>query len=288
MAHHQAHGDAYFLDQLCLVALSLAFGGICLSLYTWQSSMLHIMLAPFLHAYVLTGGILLVGSAAIRAALLWREAARSAQRRDQHADCEHARDCDHTHHDHDWAPWRYVIVLVPIILFLLGLPNKLPDLHADTVAVDMTDEAIGCASLVATSNQPLSGIVTLGGLHAESADEAAPVIAVHKLEQAAASPATRELWQGELVRVVGRCDATRNPRQFQIERYLRFCCYRDARRVSVNVVCKLPAPTFAPKQWLAVTGRVGFRDSGNRKITVLEVTSRRAIAPTAEESIFED
>jgi hypothetical protein len=231
---------------------------------------------------------LLLAAAAIRAALVWREAVSKMPHGHAHSECGHASDCEQAHRDHDWAPWRYVVVLVPIVLFLLGLPNKLPELHADAVAVDMTDEAIGCANVVAASVQLLSGLVTLGVLHAESADEAAPVIAVNKLEQAAAAPATRELWQGELVRVVGRFDATPNPRQFQIERYLRFCCYQDARRVSVNIVCKTPAPAFAPKQWLAVTGRVGFRDSGNRKVTVLEVTSRKAIAPTAGESIYEN
>jgi uncharacterized membrane protein YraQ (UPF0718 family) len=42
---------------------------------------------------------------------------------------------DHAHHDHDeadhdhgWAPWRYVVILVPIILFLLGLPNAPPSI----------------------------------------------------------------------------------------------------------------------------------------------------------------
>src|SRR5438445_166391 len=35
----------------------------------------------------------------------------------------HHHDHDEADHDHGWAPWRYVVVLVPIILFLLGLPN---------------------------------------------------------------------------------------------------------------------------------------------------------------------
>jgi uncharacterized membrane protein YraQ (UPF0718 family) len=48
---------------------------------------------------------------------------------------EHPVGQAHAHHDHDaadhdhgWAPWRYVVVLVPIILFLLGLPNQQPSI----------------------------------------------------------------------------------------------------------------------------------------------------------------
>src|SRR5207253_525104 len=51
--------------------------------------------------------------------------------------CEHHHEHDHdlTHalapsadngHSHDSAPWRYVVMLIPVLLFLLGLPNKAP------------------------------------------------------------------------------------------------------------------------------------------------------------------
>jgi uncharacterized membrane protein YraQ (UPF0718 family) len=43
-----------------------------------------------------------------------------------HAHVHH--DHDEADHDHGWAPWRYVVVLVPIILFLLGLPNRPPSI----------------------------------------------------------------------------------------------------------------------------------------------------------------
>src|SRR5262249_7438577 len=42
-----------------------------------------------------------------------------------HVDPAHADEADH---DHSWAPWRYVVILVPIILFLLGLPNAAPSI----------------------------------------------------------------------------------------------------------------------------------------------------------------
>ncbi|MBM4069316.1 MAG: hypothetical protein FJ271_10270 [Planctomycetes bacterium] len=281
MDHHHAHvHDAYYLDQICLIVVSAAFGGICLSLCTWQGAMLHMMLAPFLHGYVLAGGILLVIAALIRAAILWHEAARDSGHEDDHADCEHQ--CGHAHHDHDWAPWRYVIVLVPIILFLLGLPNKLPELRGDAVAVDLTQEAMSYASLVAASQRPSSAALALGALFAEPAVDIAPTILVSSL--AKANLGTREQWLGELVRVEGRFDPTTNPRQFEIERYVRACCIADVQRVSALVVCREPAPAFPVKQWLAVTGRVNFRNSAHGVVTVLEVANMKAIVPGPPQS----
>jgi uncharacterized protein len=41
-----------------------------------------------------------------------------------------APDHDEADHDHGWAPWRYVVILIPIIFFLLGLPGGSVNLGA--------------------------------------------------------------------------------------------------------------------------------------------------------------
>ena len=48
--------------------------------------------------------------------------------------CDHDHDHDHSHdhapaghdhgHDHGWNPWRYIVLLLPVVLFMLNLPNK--------------------------------------------------------------------------------------------------------------------------------------------------------------------
>lgn len=35
-------------------------------------------------------------------------------------DCGH----DHAHHDHAWNPWRYAVLLLPVVLYFLNLPNQ--------------------------------------------------------------------------------------------------------------------------------------------------------------------
>ena len=44
MSHIHEESETYYLDQLCLIALSGAFGGVCLTLYFWQVPMLNLML----------------------------------------------------------------------------------------------------------------------------------------------------------------------------------------------------------------------------------------------------
>jgi uncharacterized membrane protein YraQ (UPF0718 family) len=197
-SHDHTHDepDSYFIDQLCMVGLSGAFGVICLCLFFVQTKMLADLLAAQFHPYVLLSGIALVVIAAARGWILWQQsrdpAFRPGHEHDhshhdhahdhghQHAvqekppmqvgvqpatarahehslgrSHEHERDAasghDHVHHephehhlghahaqhdhdheeadhDHGWAPWRYVVILVPIILFLLGIPDRQVDI----------------------------------------------------------------------------------------------------------------------------------------------------------------
>src|SRR5260370_42161036 len=37
---------------------------------------------------------------------------------------DHEHFHDHHGHDHGWAPWRSALLILPVVLFLLGLPAK--------------------------------------------------------------------------------------------------------------------------------------------------------------------
>jgi hypothetical protein len=47
----------------------------------------------------------------------------------EHCQASHEHDCSHAHsheghgHDHGLNPWRYIVLLLPIVLYFLGLPN---------------------------------------------------------------------------------------------------------------------------------------------------------------------
>jgi uncharacterized membrane protein YcgQ (UPF0703/DUF1980 family) len=78
------------------------------------------------------------------------------------ADQSHGHDHGHGHgddHDHAWAPWRYVVLLVPIMLYLLGLPSR--GLSVKAGEIDMTREAVGWAGLVTMGPSPLQQVAAL-------------------------------------------------------------------------------------------------------------------------------
>jgi uncharacterized membrane protein YcgQ (UPF0703/DUF1980 family) len=195
MAHshtHSAQEDTYYLDQLCLIGISAAFGAICLTLYFWQTDMLKLLLDVQFHPYVLVSGIVLLTLVVVRSVVLWRAAAApsSAPAHTHTHDHDHAHDHDHDHghghahdrhhhhdhdhdhghdhhhhdhapghahdhgHDHSWAPWRYVVLLVPIMLFALGLPQERPGVEGGEV--DTTRETLRDAlHMIALANHTL-------------------------------------------------------------------------------------------------------------------------------------
>jgi hypothetical protein len=82
---------------------------------------------------------------------------------DHDHDHGHAHGHDHDHgHDHSWAPWRYVVLLIPIMLFLLGLPNR--GLTVQAAHLDTTREAAGWAGLVALGPSSLQQAAALAAL----------------------------------------------------------------------------------------------------------------------------
>ena len=245
MAHEHSHDtDTYYLDQLCMVGLTGAFAGICLTLYFFNTGMLSLLLTPQFHPWVLGAGIALTIVTLARAAVLWKAAGqRSAHHHHDHdhahehdhdhahcghdhhhdhdhVDCghdhghhhhahdgpdhahhEHVREgepavapvlaslpvVDHVHdeddgHDHGWAPWRYVVLLVPLMLYLLGVPNKAMPLVSAGVAEADSRETVAAAGVVGFGFNPM-GIgfypvnqwVCQAALNVENEDRTAPI-----------------------------------------------------------------------------------------------------------------
>jgi hypothetical protein len=308
-AHDHDHdgGDSYFIDQLCMVGLSGAFGVICLCLWFWQPAppktpMLQLILGEQFHIYVLLSGIVLSVLAVTRAALLWQQSRDPAflkthdhehhdhghdhahdhkhdgvdgghdhahgetcghdHGHEHHAQAHHAHDDhDKADHDHGWAPWRYVVILVPIILFLLGLPDKPPSI----MAKDKSDIALatlpelacfGAAYDVAESLKATSG-------------KAKPVD-FKLLEVMASKPDLRDYWKNSAVEVRGQFSPVRGTdRQFMLVRLKISCCANDAVQLDVPMLSReslagLKDPETGAEikhgDWVKVTGRVEFRE----------------------------
>jgi ABC-type nickel/cobalt efflux system permease component RcnA len=119
-SHDHEGGDSYFIDQLCMVALSGAFGAICLTLWFWQRNMLNLMLGSQFHYYVLGSGFVLVALALMRGYILW------GQSKDPAFAGGHTHDHDH---DHDHA---HAIQEKPAHLHSVQAPSLHVHVHDDS------------------------------------------------------------------------------------------------------------------------------------------------------------
>ena len=345
MAHIHEDSDTYYLDQLCMIALSAAFGGVCLTLYFLNTTMLKLMLAEQFHDFILWSGITLLVLAVIRSAVLWRQVGRSAARPAAHNhDCGHDHDCpadhqhahghdhghehshahghghghshghshphhehdhghghehshghdhnhghenshghdhghDHSDHDHGWAPWRYVLLLLPVFLFLLGLPNKPPRARALNVeAAVAQDTIVGYSGLIADSSDPLQSLLYLMAFEQAGRPQNIKHPAFMRLVEA---PFKTPDLEGTWVTIKGLYIPSRVPSEhaFSLARFRMICCGADAQQVNIAVTSRqsLKELRANANDWIQVTGKVEFR--GGRG-TVLQVTSLKYITPT--------
>ncbi len=329
--HHDHAGDTYYLDQICMVGISGAFGAICLALYVSNrmtgpdsTSMLRLLLGPQFHPFVLGSGIALLTIALVRAVTLWRTAARPTHElgplhenlhahehthteegcAHEHGECGHDHGHAHHHHhhgphhhhhdhapedhDHGWAPWRYVLLLVPIILFLLGLPNKGPQASEQSVHVNLTQDAAGYAGLIASAPVSEGELLTwLAALYLNEG-EVTEVPFKDLYDVIPNDPELRKEKQGTTVRVRGVFAPSRgNDHVFSLVRFRIQCCGADA------IACPIPTVTrdsiasrsdLKLNDWVWVTAAVDFQQMGGRYVTVLRVNNLASIKKTSPDS----
>ena len=328
---HHHEGESYFIDQLCMVGLSGAFGVICLCLFFWQSKMLTLMLGEQFHLYVVVSGFVLTALALARGVILWNQSRDPAflhqhdhdqdhghhhghehaiQEKSPHlhsiaplpmhehgASCGHEHKpgeaCDHGHehhaqvaghhhdhdhdeadHDHGWAPWRYVVILVPIILFLLGLPDRPPSIMAsgDRSLISMSPETETYVQSIAIGPDPFTQLVHIGVAYNQPASGVGEKVTFRVLDQMAASEDSRKDWKDKVVEVRGQYSPLAGTDQvFMLVRLKIQCCANDAVQLNVPMISRESIKGIALSDWVKVTGRVDFRERGGSYMTVLRI-----------------
>jgi hypothetical protein len=162
---------------------------------------------------------------------------------DHHHDHSHGHDHDH---DHGWSPWRFLLLVLPVVLFFLGLPSRPVSGFA---AVDV-DEGM------------VKDLQNLGG--GQGKGDGVQELTFRQLEQMALSRDAREGMKGETIRVTGKYvgnDAAR----FTLQRVKVNCCAADG--VPVNAIITIAPeaqkkfqldPAQYQNKWVTVTGRLFF------------------------------
>ena len=300
--HSHTHApveDPYYLDQLCLVGLSAAFGGICLALCTWQRPMLKLILNQEQFVpYIAGSGIVLVLFAVVRAVLLWIEVGKGAAHAHQATGSatESCASCsDHHHpsenhghshgdHEHSWAPWRYFLLLVPIVLFLMGLPNEMMVSAASIDASNLSQHPteIGAAACVAMgpswSQVVLLSLTEQLGKH-ESGE--AEMIDFQTLEGVAYRDDFRNHFRGKRVWVKGQfAPDPSNSKLFYLVRRRIQCCYADSIMLNVPMLAKESIQHVNQNDWIKVTGTIDYFKDDKGYHTLLRVNSRKNVEKT--------
>jgi hypothetical protein len=157
----------------------------------------------------------------------------------EHPD-EHRHEHGHDHgHEHAWAPWRFVVLLLPVVLYFL-IPT----------------EALNAGYGMKVAAGDVAGAKDV----ASKGDDFQVDFA--QLEMAALREDLRNFYEGKRVRLTGKYVGDDN-RQFTLVRYKINCCAADA--VPLNAVimidpksnAKLPLSKLR-NQWVQVTGQVQF------------------------------
>jgi hypothetical protein len=193
----------------------------------------------------------------------------------------HDHDLTHEHapsmddgHTHESAPWRYVVMLIPVLLFLLGLPSKAPGVGRLHTKVDTTEDAQYFAGALAAGGPDLwNNLNVAAALKLDESMGQAIEMDCKQLESASALPQARETLKGKTVRVRGQFSKT-NDLVFTLVRFRIQCCAADRIPIKVPIISKFPLsehqPPLKSDEWVEVTGKVDFRIApGEREYTTL-------------------
>lgn len=284
MAHGHTHDHAgFYAEQICTVVISGALGAVASILYLQGT--LRFMLAEKFHIWVLLGGITLLALAIVRVMGLGRALAarrvgqnhaglhehgheHPAEDHHHHKDrghCDHghaqehefqpvAADCDHGH-DHGWSPWRYALLLLPIVLFLLQLPNQ------------------GFSSM---KEMDVTGLDT--GRQKVLSKEKVIHLSAYDLGRAANRPEERDYYEGATGVIQGQLVPKGDDgRLFTLVRYKMACCAADAVPINVLIVTADPVTHVQAGDWVEVSGQMQFRARGREFVPVIQVSENQDI-----------
>jgi hypothetical protein len=197
-----------------------------------------------------------------------------------HANCDHDHDhshCDHDHepvavgdahekfhdhegHDHGAAPWRYALMILPVVLFLLGLPQA--------------------GGMNASNVKEYDGNINVGNSNAKGEDFN---IGFGQLEQATRSRDVRDELAGTTVRLTGQYKGDR-PDRFTLVRFKINCCAADSIPLKAVIMVDPKAGNFPinpdtyRNHWVQITGRLEFSKdtTTNDIIPVILLTPKKA------------
>jgi uncharacterized repeat protein (TIGR03943 family) len=293
----------YFTEQLLtiLVCGALAFAGVQMYL----GGRLDYILVPQFHKFVLIGSVAVMVLVVVRAVAVWREAGQLqpiddmvCQENHVHtAACNHlpglpagtadgAAVDDHGHsHDMSWVFARMLVLVFPVALFALGIPNsgfsmakqqkmlgaeaalnldpqELERLAKDPATVEYqaaATEPDGSKVRVLRTKDGLKirEVVPLSGETKYSVvPEAGVGMSFNELNEAAFDADKRKSYTGQTAILEGRFNKLTD-KEFTLFRLKMTCCGADAVPLKVRIIAP-QVPAASQGEWVRVKGVIRF------------------------------
>lgn len=323
--HHHGSLRDYFTEQLLTILVCGLFGFVAIQMYF--DNRLG-FLTPQFHPWVLGGGCGIILMVALRSIVVWKEAGQF-QAQDGHihgADCQ-GTDCNHVNipgseeqsHDHDhghshdmsWLFARMLILVFPVALFFVGLPNA--SLSADGQLKMINEKSLGGDTLkdlakeatveeVKTDGDKQVRILkTKTGLKIRETTlpkgetklelmqgEGVIGMKFSELNDAAYDPGKRESFQGQVIKLEGHFKRLAD-KEFALFRMKMTCCTNDAVPLKVRIIVPQALSGVNDFDWVEVKGQLQFFKVPNQEsyvpvLMVADITDvqNKKTAPTNE------
>ncbi len=302
MAHSHSHAGGegqgtFFLDQLFTVLTCGALGVTAVIMVRNRFFEKTNLLDPWFFTPVLLGGAVVVALVVIRAIAVWKLSKVTALNPDgtpatPGADCgfdhptgvgcgfDHGGgashgDDDHDH-DHGWAPWRYIVLIIPVLLFLLNLPRE------GLSETRLKNEGAGAS--LANPKRPLSfavgGVAMLPkSILTGKQDEV--IVGFRELAEASARKLSRENLEGKIATVRGQFYRL-GDKEFTLYRVNMTCCAADAVPLKVRIETPDVIQNMKHGTWISVKGEVSFAltAKGDEYVPIITLATNNDIQPT--------
>ncbi len=290
----------YFTEQLLtiLVCGALAFAGIQM----YMGDRLNLILVPQFHKFVLIGSIAVMILVVVRAIAVWHEAGQLQPLDDMvcqvnhvhTADCNHLPGLptgdgavidDHGHsHDMSWVFARMLVLVFPVALFALGIPNsgfsmkKQQEMLGKDAALNLDPHELErmakdpATKVYETGTGPDGSQVrllqTASGLKIREVvplsgetkyvvvPDAGVAMSFNELKDAALDSGKRQSYTGQTAILEGRFSKLTD-KEFTLFRLKMTCCGADAVPLKVRIIAP-QVPAASPGQWVRVRGVIRF------------------------------
>lgn len=324
----------YFTEQLLTILVCGGLGFVAVQLYL--NDMLKHILAPQFHVPVVIGGVGVFVLVALRAVSVWREAGELVPAGDPNdptcqvnhthtAACNHLPGMpgapeldenlvdDHGHsHDMSWVFARMLILVFPIALFALGIPNAglskeaqeemlRGDIALDPAALEkLADES----PIVEEVTEPNGDIVRVrqtekvmkirdvivkatGKRTVSAVAEGGTAMRFNDLTEAAFDEGKRKSYEGQTAIMEGRFQPLGGGKEFTLFRQKMTCCGPDAVMLKVRIIAPQSVSDLKYFQWVRVKGVVQFLKApgSNQYIPVVVLQDRSDITEIPENQI---